>query len=53
MANLEHTVVAPNVGDGLLARLDALNEVLGMVLANLAPVDFFDGAIRKLSLIHI
>ena len=47
VADFEHAVVRPDVGDRLLARLDAFDEVGGVVLADFSTVDGFDGSFRQ------
>ena len=44
VADFEHAVVGPDVGDRLLARLHSFDEVRGVVLADFSTVDFFDSS---------
>lgn len=47
MADFEHSVVRPDVGDRLLARLDTLDEVSRVILADFSAVDLFDGSLGE------
>ena len=53
MADFEHAVMGPHVGDRLFARLDRFDKIGRMILAHFSAVDLFDGAFRQRILLQI
>ena len=47
MADLKHPVMRPNIRDRLLATLHRSGEILGVILADLAAIDRFDGTLGQ------
>ena len=53
VAYFEHAVMGPDVGDRLLSRLHALDEVRAMVLADLSAINLFKSSFRQRILLEV
>ena len=47
MTDLKHAIVRPHIRNWLLARLHALDEVRGVVCADLATIDILNGSLGQ------
>src|SRR5262249_18566323 len=53
VTNLEHAVVGPDVGNGLLPRSHAFDEISGVVGADLAAINLLDGVLRQRAVFQV